>query len=367
MPEVSVAYPEYARCVADNTPEKHGGAVSYDAIPKELRALPQWLVWRLECREGQPKPTKVPYDWRSGRKASTTDRSTWTTFEHATRARETSVTVANAGYCRKRFSDNGEYSAHFSLENGVPGGFAGYADKMAEMGKPYAGVGFVFTDRDPYCGVDLDGAYEAPGCLFPWADSLLGGLATYAERSPSGTGVHAIARADVGGGARRGAIEVYDRGRYFTMTGEHVTGTPDTIADAQRALDDLLLSIRPKTPYTDVPVWGYGDTGGDLRARASEGRVRRDTLALLDSTGGDRYGSASEADAALAAGLAHAGLTADEMLALLDGSPRGQDGYRRKGRHHGKYYWRVTVENAVRFVGPVLVSGGRRVQMGGAR
>jgi len=34
-------------------------AIIVENIPAELKALPQWLLWRLETRDG--KPTKVPY------------------------------------------------------------------------------------------------------------------------------------------------------------------------------------------------------------------------------------------------------------------------------------------------------------------
>src|SRR4029077_8903158 len=51
--------------------------------PAELARRPQWVAWRLVPREGEPKPTKVPYDARTGRHASTTDPSTWATFEEA--------------------------------------------------------------------------------------------------------------------------------------------------------------------------------------------------------------------------------------------------------------------------------------------
>ena len=95
--------------------------------------------------------------------------------------------------------------------------------------------------------------------------------------------------------------------------------------------------------------------------RAARGRIRRTTLDLLDTPGAAGYHSASEADAAIAAGLIGAGLTADEALALLLDSARGQDALRRKGQRHGLGYWQRTVEHAAGFVGPVRVSdAGRR-------
>jgi putative DNA primase/helicase len=47
-------------------------------IPKELTERPQWVLWRYEERAG--KLTKIPYT-QCGRRASSTDLTTWTTCE----------------------------------------------------------------------------------------------------------------------------------------------------------------------------------------------------------------------------------------------------------------------------------------------
>jgi putative DNA primase/helicase len=60
------------------------------------------------------------------------------------------------------------------------------------------------------------------------AQALINDTASYAELSPSGTGVHIITRGSVttdGKGKRdheRG-IELYDTGRYFTVTGHKLS------------------------------------------------------------------------------------------------------------------------------------------------
>jgi putative DNA primase/helicase len=80
----------------------------WGGIPAELRERPQWVIWRLEVRDG--KQTKVPYQAGANGRASTTDPGTWATFDQA---------VATADR----------------------------AD----------GIGYVFAADDPYTGVDLDG------------------------------------------------------------------------------------------------------------------------------------------------------------------------------------------------------------------
>ncbi len=53
-----------------------------EAIPEELMVRPQWVVWKAVGE----KPNKVPYSPRTGRKASSTDLMTWSTFEEAMEA-----------------------------------------------------------------------------------------------------------------------------------------------------------------------------------------------------------------------------------------------------------------------------------------
>jgi primase-polymerase (primpol)-like protein len=97
-----------------------------------------------------------------------------------------------------------------------PATWASYRDaKASEIGD---GLGFVFNG-DGIAGIDLDHCL-AGGVLEPWAQQILDRCpATYVEISPSGTGLHIFGRAIVGAGRRRNGVEVYDRGRYFTVTG----------------------------------------------------------------------------------------------------------------------------------------------------
>jgi len=105
------------------------------------------------------------------------------------------------------------------------------------------GVGFVFTAGDPYLGIDLDGCREN-GRLTTWGLAILEGLRSYAEASPSGTGVHILLKGRLEEGHRWGAIEVYDRGRYFTTTGRKIRGTPGQVLRRQSALDAILPVLR---------------------------------------------------------------------------------------------------------------------------
>jgi len=83
--------------------------VKLENIPEELKQRPQWVLWRYVGR-GDEKPAKVPLT-TEGRFAKVNDPTTWATYEDAVAAVE-----------------------HIQCE----------------------GIGFVFTEDDPYCGVDID-------------------------------------------------------------------------------------------------------------------------------------------------------------------------------------------------------------------
>jgi primase-polymerase (primpol)-like protein len=163
-------------------------AIIAENIPEELRELAQWVNWRFEERDD--KLTKVPYTAGTLRRASSTGPATWSTFSQALEAYV-------FGY--DDLSD---------IEHNEPS---------------YDGIGFVFSDDDPYCGIDLDKCLDPEtGDIAPWAFEILDrvGDDAYTEVSPSGTGIHAIVRARVrGGGMRKGPVEMYSRARYFTITG----------------------------------------------------------------------------------------------------------------------------------------------------
>jgi putative DNA primase/helicase len=229
----------------------------YDAIPVELRERAQWVVWRLEQRDG--KTTKVPYRADGAGKASSTKPDTWATFEAAVAAVD---------------------------------GFSA------------SGIGFVFSPDDPYVGVDLDdGLSEAD------RGAIMVALDSYAETSVSGRGVHVIVRASLNshGRNRQGPFEVYEDGRYFVVTGAHVRGTPTTIELRQTELEQVLERFLPATP--PVPQHERETVPADLDDRALLDKAMgakngADFQDLYNGAWEGRYPSQSEADRSLAGRLA---------------------------------------------------------------
>jgi len=151
--------------------------VRSENIPEELKARPQWVVWKAIG----DRPDKVPYSVRSGHKASSTDLMTWSTFAEALEA-----------------YDNGEY----------------------------VGLGFVFSSADPYTGIDLDNCIGEDGEIALWALEIVRYFDSYTERSATGTGLHVIVRGDVPN-RRKGDVEVYSSKRFFTVTGHVVEVSGD--------------------------------------------------------------------------------------------------------------------------------------------
>jgi putative DNA primase/helicase len=126
---------------------------------------------------------------------------------------------------------------------------------QTDASQPYhgGGIGFVLTAHDPFCGIDLDHCVDPiTGGVAPWAQRVLRHLDSYAELSPSGTGIHIFVRGSLDRlqGNKRGPVELYDRQRYLTMTGWHVTNTPRTIETRQAELTGFHRYVFPPSTPT---------------------------------------------------------------------------------------------------------------------
>jgi hypothetical protein len=68
--------------------------------------------------------------------------------------------------------------------------FEAVADEWRRWPSRYAGPGFVFSAADPFCGIDLDDCRDPDtGEIDAWATEIIEQLASYSEVSPSRTGV----------------------------------------------------------------------------------------------------------------------------------------------------------------------------------
>jgi len=119
-----------------------------------------------------------------------------------------------------------------------------YDEAVAALGaypQRYAGVGRVIRDEDPYVGVDLDGVRSPDtGELSSWATEILEALDSYSEVSPSGEGVKVWLRGSLNRSYIKPGLEVYQRGRYFTATGQFLSQYPASIQERQAAVEELV-------------------------------------------------------------------------------------------------------------------------------
>ncbi len=175
---------------------------SLESIPQALRQRRQWVCWKTVSTPGE-RPRKVPFR-PDGLHASHSNPQTWSSFDQ----------VIGALASRHNFQ----------------------------------GVGFVFTAADPYAGIDLDGCFATDGTLKAWAVEIVAAAQdaeAYIERSPSGLGLHLIGKGVVGHGRKRahdaGAVELYDRDRYFTMSGEQLA-----LGDVDRDISTVIALVRSR-------------------------------------------------------------------------------------------------------------------------
>lgn len=176
-------------------------ALDVAAVPEELRNRNQWICWRYEPRNGTGKPAKVPVNPHTGHRADITNAENYCTLKNALDAFENNELLA--------------------------------------------GVGFVFTDADPFVGVDIDDCVDArTGVVDRDAQGTIDLLSSYTEYSPSGTGVHIIVEAALPPGPRRkDKIEIYETKRYFTFTGHRIPNTTLNIEKRQKPLTALYTQI----------------------------------------------------------------------------------------------------------------------------
>src|SRR5690606_2872934 len=108
--------------------------------------------------------------------------------------------------------------------------------------------------------IDLDACRHEDGTIEPWAMEIIEALDTYCEVSPSETGVKLFCYANIGKGrkkeisnapkinGRMPAIELYQDGRYFAVTGWRVPGNPAEPQCRQAEIDALIAKLWPSPP-----------------------------------------------------------------------------------------------------------------------
>src|SRR5262249_17247946 len=140
------------------------------------------------------------------------------------------------------------------------------------------------------------------GVIQSWASDIVRQLSSYTEVSPSGTGLHIIVQARLpAGGRRTGHVEMYDRARFFTMTGNRVDQTATAVEARQAEIDALhAKTFAKKRVAATASRRAPADQPHTVEAIRSSlprrAQARFDRLWSGDTAG---YPSPSEADLAL--------------------------------------------------------------------
>jgi hypothetical protein len=350
----------------------------------DLIERPQWVAWRNEKRinKGRERLTKVPYA-APGVKAESDNPSMWLPHDRAAAVAEAIVNGLGGGIgimigrCAAGATENLPFT-HFwrSQEKDYPCTPTGLEDRAAD-GRIYAEVKtprydsehqdevhvhFVPKDelvaaRGEYwiVGIDLDTCRDpATGQIEPWAQAVIDRIPTYAEISPSQTGVKLYALIDpadepalrriMGGRMGRSfkranstehppAIEVYTGGRYFAVTWAALPEQPAELSlvplETWRWLIEeagpALSGKKEKNDNPGKPKDGRGSERGgktailarlDLAAR----RDRRLATAIRNAatmSGGSR----SEGAMGIGAALRRIGWSFADMIAALLACP----------------------------------------------
>ena len=185
--------------------------INYDNIPQELRNLKQWV-----CVAGD---SKMPMQATSPWPASSTNPTTWSSFDDA-------VAAVERGW--------------------------------------YDYIGFVFNDNG-IVGIDIDDGVAPDGNVSSLALDIVGKCHGYTEHSKSGRGFHIFVKGDIPfkGKNNLTGVEMYKTARFFIMTGDMAAPWRD-IPENQSALDYIVTQYFPETrehksttvtPRIYNPVW----------------------------------------------------------------------------------------------------------------
>lgn len=226
--------------------------------PKTMKALPQWVLWKLETVDG--RLSKIPYSALYHGRSSSTNPDTWTTFDNV---------------------------------------WETYNKNLSE----YSGIGFVFSKDAGIVFVDIDHCIHE-GELDDRAQYILSELKdnAFIEVSQSGTGLHLFVLGDISScfNNHDKHVEMYNSGRFCAMTGnvfsdKEPSSNPDALSRVfERYKSRTYNPNRSKLSGRMIVPLYYGDE--QIIKRAEENQVSGYSFRKLFSGDSSDYPSQSEAD-----------------------------------------------------------------------
>src|SRR5208283_1549179 len=220
--------PEYREVIPEN-------------IPEELKELNQWVVWKPIKEKGKSKPGKIPISLQinetTGEKeigpASCNNPKTWMTFEDAR--------------------------------------------SLLNSSKKYKGLQIALAPKPPddntdrLIGIDFDQAVLLDGSIKPELLEEIHSFSTYFELSPTdGLRGFCYGHFPVNEGVHAGNIEIYQYGKFLTVTGHKLTDAHATVEPAQEALTALRakhFSSFSEIDETNLPLTSISLTDDEILTR----------------------------------------------------------------------------------------------------
>jgi putative DNA primase/helicase len=186
----------------------------YTELPNFLASKKTWVMWKAEQVDGEEKLRKTP--------------------------KQINGQNARAGY------DNTYTSyllAKLTLED----------DKISHQYN-FSGIGIMFDKT--FTGIDVDGCVEN-GVINEIGQDIIKTLNSYTEYSPSGNGIHIFVKGTINLEHNRNLkthVEMYDAKRYFTVTENHVEGTPTDIIENEDGLVAVYMKYIAKSTVNEAMI-----------------------------------------------------------------------------------------------------------------
>ena len=307
--------------------------------PRELWEFKNWVAYEIRPNpDNEAKPKKIPINPHTGNEAKSNDASTWGDFEIASKR-------AKAIYENR---DKTFIRAGVGFMFGIPGKPSGIA------------------------GIDLDNCFNEDGTLKDYASEIVKIMNSYTEYSPSNTGLHILFTltkslheldSSFNTGKKNTAlgIEIYDSGRYFTVTGNEY-GKSKPIEDRTEQARQVIAKYftkqglaKKQEAQTQITYNRPDETDSELWAKMFNNptnghKIRR----LYDGDISDYNGDDSSADLALCDHLAY---YTNNDESRIDRMFRESRLYRAKWdeMHGTQIYGQMTIQKAIAGT-PVYVS-----------
>jgi len=276
-------------------------------VPPEMRNQKNWVAWILKQKKDNPsKMDKVPVNAVTKGLAQSNNPETWCKF---------SIAV--------------EYAEKHNLN----------------------GIGFMLSP--PFVGIDIDHCIDENGELSPMASEILSSLPTYAEISPSGTGLHIFCKGTLPPKGRKNSslgLEIYNEGRFLTFTGRLLGGHESVVADCNEQIQKIHAKYlaKPEPLKVDRVITSEALSESEVLRKAMDSKGGSKFSDLYNGNWQSYFSSQSEADLAFCNSLAFwTGADGQAMDSLFKQSGLYRDKWDDRHFSNGTTYGASVIEKAL--------------------